>query len=87
MLRVPSIAEADGWDISNDLLCYRQHELADAIAAIVETARQDNATRRVTNVAPSDAVQSALKQALDVELYAYGLKVVRRPNWRGANYS
>ncbi len=82
MLIADEIAAADGWVDPG----YLEHEISQAIRAIANQARADR-ERRISrglypNAAPADCVQDALKATLNMELYAYGLKVVRLPNWR-----
>lgn len=84
MLRETEIAAAEGWIDPG----YIEHELTQAITAIARQARRDREALRglglYPNSSPADCVQDALKSALNTELFHYGLRVVRLPNWRGA---
>lgn len=90
MLYETTAQEAAGWDISQDA-GYTEHELSQAIRAVADQARQDRARLYALgsypNSPPATCVQDALKTALNRELYEFGLRVVRRPNWRGGMWS
>lgn len=84
MLVADEIEAANGWVDPG----YLEHELTQAIRAVADQAR--DARKRLhdrglyPNSSPADCVQDAIKSALNLELHAYGLRVVRIPNWRNA---
>ncbi|MBP6228498.1 MAG: hypothetical protein KA472_11250 [Pseudomonadales bacterium] len=85
MLVAEEIEAANGWVDPG----YLEHELTQAIRAVADQARSDRKRLHerglFPNSSPADCVQNAIKSTLNLELHAYGLKVVRIPNtWRTA---